>query len=136
MGPPKPVRQEDGSGCGIACVASLAGTKYAHAKNVAAALFKWTAKKRSFYTTSSELIQLLAEMNVQAGRGRMVRHWDSVSPLAIVAINPDAENFRWHWVVFFRTGDTAIVLDPQSKHLTRKDFSRMRLRSYIPVWVK
>lgn len=132
---PKPVRQKDSTGCGLACVACLAGAKYAEVKEVATIMFNWPPTTRRFYTTSAQIIALLEKFELQGKKGRMVRNWDSISSLAIVAINPHEvkKNVYWHWVVFSKIGDQAIVIDPKTKSMVRKNISRIRLRSYIPV---
>lgn len=132
---PKPVRQNDPTGCGLACVACLAGATYADVKEVATTIFNWPPTTRCFYTTSAQIIALLEEFELQGMKGRMVRNWDSISSLAIVAINPRElkKSVYWHWVVFSKIGDKAIVIDPKTKSMVRKNISRIRLRSYIPV---
>ena len=77
--------------------------------------------------------QLLLKMKVKAMKGRAIRRWPWLPDTAIVGINHNERIDSWHWVVFCRESDSEYVLDPQSKHEIRTDFSRMRLRSCIPV---
>jgi len=49
----KRILQEDATGCGLACVAMIAGKKYAEVKKLALAN-KYFENKKTFYTTSSE----------------------------------------------------------------------------------
>lgn len=86
-----------------------------------------------FYTRSHHLNRLLENLGCTAGRSRAVRKWESLPDLAIAAINPDSENYCWHWVVFVRDGEDAYVLDSRSKRERRTDFARVRLRSCLPV---
>lgn len=131
---PKRIEQADTSGCGIACVACLASVSYVRAKRVASKLFEWHQTKRSgFYTDFDQLSNLLAEFEIKAGKRKVVKKWSSLPSLAIVAINPDENYYKWHWVVFSRNEDGDVVLDPRSKAPERRDFNRMKLWSFIAI---
>jgi len=129
----KRIIQEHGTGCGIACVAMIAGSTYAEVMNVARQLFGWPASQRSFYTSSGQLRQLLEVFRVPSQQGRAVRNWSSLPDAAVVGINHNKNYDTWHWVVFCRAEEGEFVLDPRSKRDKRTDFGRMSLRSYIPV---
>lgn len=129
----KRIRQEHRTGCGIACVAMLSGTTYAYAMSIAVKVLNWDESQRTFYTSSSQLKNLLLEMNIRASRGRSIRKWSSMPNMAIVGINYNEKRDTWHWVIFRRDADREYVLDPQSKRDIRTDFGRMRLRSCIPI---
>lgn len=129
----KRIRQKDGTGCGIACVAMVVGESYATVMKVARDIFQWEKDKRSFYTTSSQLRNLLLAFELQSQRGRSVRHLLSLPDLAIVGINHNRKTNNWHWVVFRREPDHEYVLDPLSKHIYRSSLSRIRLHSCIPI---
>lgn len=126
------VIQQDRTGCGIACVATIACTSYSKVRHMACIQFGWR-EDGVFYTMSLHLARLLDSLGYTAGRGRAVRHWESLPNLAIVAINPHKEDSGWHWVVFVRDDGNAYVIDPRSKRKRRTDFGRMRLRSCIPI---
>jgi ABC-type bacteriocin/lantibiotic exporter with double-glycine peptidase domain len=128
----KKVVQRDPTGCGLACVASIANTSYESVKRIACHTFNWH-ERGVFYTYASHLAKLLAQYGCGAGQARAVRRWESLPVLAIIAVNPDKTNFRWHWVVYVRNADEEYVVDPRSKRVRRRDFARMRLRSYIPI---
>lgn len=128
------VVQQDRTGCGIACVAAIARAPYSRVRRMACRHFGWRMEG-VFYTRSHHLIHLLENLGCATGRSRTVRRWESLPDLAIAAVNPDSENFNWHWVVFVREGGGAYVIDPRSKRERRTDFGRMRLRSCIPVSV-
>lgn len=129
------VRQEHSTSCGIACVAMITGIPYRKVLAIAKEQIRWR-RDNSFYTNYVDLKVLLSFFNVKYGYGRMVKHWDSVSDLAIVAINYSEKYNNWHWVVFCRENHSQYVLDPKSKTEKRTDFSRMRLRSYLPIKYK
>ena len=129
----KRIRQEDRTGCGIACIAMLNGSTYTEVMTVAAEVFNWDESQRTFYTSTSQLQNLLLKMNIPALKGRSIRKWSSMPDTAIVGINYNEKKDAWHWVVFRRVADREYVLDPQSKREIRTDFGRMRLRSCIPI---
>lgn len=130
----KRILQEDATGCGLACVAMIVGKTYAEVKKMALdnGILE---EKRTFYTISSDLINLLDCFNFKAQRGRKVNHWSSVQTVSIVAINFRESNKSWHWVVYVPDENQGYVIDPHKKikNDKRVDFSRMRLRSYIPI---
>jgi ABC-type bacteriocin/lantibiotic exporter with double-glycine peptidase domain len=127
------VKQEHKTGCGIACVAMITDSQYSEVLDEARELFQWPENDRSLYTSAKQLAALLSRFDFLAKRGRMVRKWSSISDLAIVAINYNQKTQTWHWVVFERKLGCGFVYDPHSKSEVRTDFSRMRLRSYVPV---
>jgi ABC-type bacteriocin/lantibiotic exporter with double-glycine peptidase domain len=128
------IRQEHGTGCGIACVAMVAkGATYSKVMKIARKLFDWDDSQRAFYTSSAQLQKLLLAFKVQTKKGRVVRKWSSLPETAIVGINHNEKANTWHWVVFRREVAMEYVLDPRTKSDIRKDFSRMRLRSCIPI---
>lgn len=130
----KRILQEDATGCGLACVAMIVGETYADVKKVALEN-EILEEKRTFYTTSSDLINLLDHFNLKAKRGKRVSDWSSIQSLSIVAINYKENIDSWHWVVYVPDDKHGYVLDPHKKIKNDKriDFSRMRLRSYIPI---
>ncbi|WP_341678703.1 cysteine peptidase family C39 domain-containing protein [Niveibacterium sp. SC-1] len=128
------VIQEDSTGCGLACVAMLAGRSYQAVKKQAHSVLKtWPRGPRSFYTTKSHLKALLAEYGVRHGNYRKADSWEKLNAdLAIVAINLQA-NDNWHWVVFRRDGSDRYLLDPRAKSERRIDFWRARIMAYLPI---
>lgn len=130
----KRIIQDDATGCGLACVAMIAGATYAEAKKVAldSGILKL---QKTFYTTSNNLIRLLECFDIKAKIGRKVSYWSSIQSVSIVAINFREGSNSWHWVVYVPDENQGYVLDPHKKIKTdqRIDFSRMRLRSYIPI---
>lgn len=131
----KRVIQEDSTGCGIACIAMVAGISYAEAKQIT--LNNEILKKsvKNFYTTTKDLVNILNSIGIESSKGRKVRYWSSINTISIVGINFLETTDTWHWVLFIPNEDTGYVLDPSKRVKTEKrtDFSRMRLRSYIPI---
>ena len=131
----KRVIQEDSTGCGIACIAMVAGISYAEAKQIT--LNNEILKKsvKNFYTTTKDLVNVLNSIGIESSKGRKVRYWSSINTISIVGINFLETTDTWHWVLFIPNKDTGYVLDPSKRVKTEKrtDFSRMRLRSYIPI---
>lgn len=127
--------QVDSTGCGLACVAMLAGRSYEQVKRKSIRLGILNDKE-PFYTVTQDLRELLANYNISSKPGRKVRKWESLPDKAILAINHQENYGIWHWVVFVRvSSEKFYVLDPRRAVKTerRTDFGRMRLRSYIEV---
>lgn len=130
----KRILQEDATGCGLACIAMIVGKTYAEVKKIALDN-EILEEKRTFYTKDKHLISLLDYFNFKAKKERKVSQWPLVQTLSIVAINYKKNNDSWHWVVYVPDENQGYVLDPHKKIKTDKrvDFSRMRVRSYIPI---
>ena len=126
--------QRDTTGCGLACVAMIAGKKYAEVKRKAIEL-GLVDSNGPFRTSCGELRMLVKAIGGEALIGRKATYWASLPDLAIAGINYREKKNEWHWVVFVREGKDTYVLDPWHKIKTtkRRDFGRMRLRSCIPI---
>ncbi|MEH6418676.1 hypothetical protein [Pseudomonas sp. CGJS7] len=139
--------QQDRSGCGLACVAMLAGIGYAQARTLARALdigpkpyrHRVGAGVRSapdgYFTDARQLRRMLRVLGLAAGAERTVSDWRECDGDGIVAINHDPSNDRWHWDVHLRDAGSACVLDPNARVRSerRTDFGRMRPVRFIPV---
>lgn len=134
----KRIIQEDSTGCGLACVAMLAGVEYRNVKSKAISM-KLLPYHGPYYTRTSHLNKLLVSYTIQVKHGRKVRNWKSLSSKAIIGINYKEKSNTWHWALFVRENNgEEYVVDPKRniKLNKRKDFGRMRLRSYIPVYIR
>jgi len=129
----KLVRQKHRTGCGLACVAMIAGISYKETFSFARHAFNWQKTESNFRTDSNDLRTLLSVLKIKTEKGRSVRKISSLSDKAIVAINYNEDRETWHWVVFLREKEKEYFLDPRTKKILRTDFTRMRLRSFIPV---
>jgi hypothetical protein len=139
--------QQDRSGCGLACVAMLAGIGYAQARGLAQALgvgpkpyrYRVGAGSRTardgYLTDARQLRRMLKLLGLRSEAEREVSDWDECDGDGIVAINYDAANDSWHWVVHLRDRNGACVLDPNARVRSerRTDFGRMRPVRFIPV---
>ncbi|NML29020.1 cysteine peptidase family C39 domain-containing protein [Zoogloea dura] len=130
----KRVIQEDSTGCGLACIAMIVGTRYKTIKKQAHELLHdWPSRSRSFYTEAAHLKTLLKAHSIEYGNYRRTDNWPQIKvELAIAAINL-RKNGNWHWVVFKQQNNDAYILDPRSKQEKRRDFRRARLHAYLPI---
>lgn len=145
-----PVRrclQHDRSGCGLACVAMLAGIGYAQARTLARALAIGPRLSRhraggggarapleSWRTDARQLRRMLAVLRIGSGSERAVGDWRDCGGDGLVAINP-REDGTWHWVVYLHDPVAPRVLDPNPRvrRDPRRDFGRMRPVRFVPV---
>lgn len=118
--------QQHTTGCGIACIAMLARKNYAAAlKKAEEILPDDFGYRRNFRTTASCLRQLAATYGFTVGRKvrfrdvrRMkLRNFECYmikrrsSCHAIVAVNPNTDRTRWHWVLW--DYERRRILDPK-----------------------
>lgn len=133
----KPVIQEETTGCGIAASATILQRGYAEVKARANALGIHAEDERLFSETD-HIRTLLRDYGVAvADCETPFVSWQQLPDLALLAIKHHYENDRpyWHWVVFRRSGDEAVVFDsaPNLEHNTRRDFSAMAPKWFIAV---
>jgi len=136
----KPVVQEDVTGCGIASVAALAGVTYKQTKAVAAQLGIQVTDSR-LWSDTAFVRTLLKHFKIDAApQEQPFRSWNTLPPLALLAIKWHRRGNQtfWHWVVFQREFDRAVVLDPKPslKHPVRTDFGRITPKWFIRIDAK
>lgn len=117
------VVQQDSTGCGIACVAMLAGKTYVQVRKLALEILS-LEEGDPFYTGTKDLVSLGERYNLKIGvRRRKFKAFEALPDKAILAINYKQNTDTWHWVVFHRTAKEPYVLDPKKsiKKDKRKD---------------
>lgn len=133
----KPVIQEEISGCGIACVAVLARVSYRRAKAVAnrRGIF---AEDERLWSETAYVRGLLRHFGIRTARDEQpFTTWDSLPNVALLAIKWHEVQGRpfWHWVVFARQGNGAVVFDSKRglcQHV-RTDLGRITPKWSIKV---
>lgn len=138
------VKQEHRKGCGLACIAALAGKRYAtvHAKAITIRedLSEGFGKRRDFSTSPRDLRKLAKEFKFCLGRKvqfpdpkpmnleNFTRFMNDLKLdcHAVLAINR-RKSGDWHWVVWDH--ERRRVLDPKEPPYRRK----IRPRYYLPV---
>lgn len=96
------LRQEDSHGCGVACLAMLAGESYANVRAlfVKQGLGEKRGRKRPFATNFRELLSVAAVLGLK-GTMRHWNGWHAMSGIGIIKVPTKA--LDWHWVVAERT---------------------------------
>lgn len=120
--------QQDRNGCGLACVAMLAGISYRQACAIAEQR-GWYADIRKNGMPTHRLRKLLRDSGVRTNPAVRTSRWERFSDLAIVCTNS-------HWAVFQRNkAGVERVFDSNAslKNGIRTDFSRIRPVFYIEV---
>ena len=137
MNPLKPVLQDDPTGCGFACVATVARVPYHIVKRKATQLGIQVTDDR-LWSDTAFVRKLLAHFGIQVvPHTQPFRSWATLPPLALLAIKWHRKGTRdfWHWVVFWRSTDGPRVLDPKRSlaHHLRTDFGRMHPKWYMTI---
>jgi len=129
------VRQRDPTGCGLACIAMIAGTNYEKVRDIAVNELGWN-EAEAFYTGTRDLRELSRYFGVDVGkRRRPFKTFQSLPTVAILAINYKEQTDTWHWVVFHRIEDNPVIYDPNQsiKNDKRRDFGRIKAKWFLPV---
>ena len=118
-------------------MATLAGVSYRQAQRVARRL-GISAEDQRLWSETDYVRRLLQEFGVRAGKAETsFTTWRTLPPVALLAIKWHRVRGRafWHWVVFSRGPNGAVVLDPKRTLRThrRTDFGRMRPKWFIAV---
>lgn len=134
----EPVIQEEATGCGLACVAMLAGESYQAVREVAAGLGIY-ASDAALWSDTAYVRRLLAHYGIAAAPEETpFTTWAELPDCALLATKHHYENGRpfWHWVVFVREAEGAAVLDP-APYLAenrRTDWEAMRVAWFLAAY--
>ena len=125
--------QEDATGCGLACVAMLAGEPYAAVRETAAGL-GIRPDDPALWSDTAYVRRLLAHYGIAAVPGETpFTGWDTLPDRALLATRHHYEQGRpfWHWCVFAREPGGPEVLDPAPylAHPRRTDLAAIE-----PAW--
>lgn len=128
------VRQKDPTGCGIACIAMLSGTRYKDVRSRFKEIGPRLTDGKRFYTNAKEVCRLGALFGVEFERTRLtpIYNLENLPDLAILRVsNLCGDTRNWHWVVFQRGDGKREVFDPQKKRLQK--IRKLYVTSYLRV---
>lgn len=132
-----PVVQEEKTGCGIASVANILGKSYADMKVIANNMGIFAADESLWSDTQYVRNMLRAQGIDVASEETPFSTWSALPDTALLSIKHYEEGGRkfWHWVVFRRLDDVAVVLDSASylPENIRTDFDNMQPEWFIAV---
>jgi len=131
------VTQQDPTGCGIACVAMLAGVSYAAARAVAEAL-GIRSDDPALWSDTVHMRRLLQHYRIRAAAAETpFSSWETLPDTALLATKWHRHQGipHWHWSVFTRSAGGPLVLDPKAalKQHRRRDFGRIRPKWYFAI---
>ena len=129
------VKQGDPTGCGLACIAMLAGSDYNTVRELAIKELGFE-DSGAFYTGTNHLRYLSDSFNIELGKKRrQFKSFEALPEIAILAINYKEDSDTWHWVVYRRTINDEFVYDPRKniKANKRRDFGRIKAKWFLPV---
>lgn len=133
----KPVIQQEQTGCGIAAVATFAGVTYRDAQRVGRAL-GILAADATLWSSTGPVRRLLRQHGIATSPGEQpFVSWDRLPSKALLAIKWRRQRGQasWHWVVFWRGPQGAVVFDSKAslRSPVRRDFGRMKPKWFIRV---
>lgn len=118
------VKQFDDEGCGLACTAMAAATKY---RIVRARAFPDGAV---VVTSTKRLRAIMGEFGVTLGN-RLIslrdKHPRTLAFDALLKVNPRQNGKEWHWVIWDH--ERQLILDPR-----RPPYKRYRKVSYVRLF--
>lgn len=131
------VVQEEASGCGIAACANLARISYAEAKVLANSLGIY-AEDKTLWSETSHVRQLLSALNISVSdKQTPFVSWNDLPDRALIALKWHEIKGKpfWHWAVFRRDDNGAVVIDSarRLKSPIRTDFGRMKPKWFLEV---
>jgi hypothetical protein len=119
------VKQEDDEGCGLACIAMVAGTTYAAVRKTYREVLGIERSDKIKPTGLPVLKEIMRRHGVVI-EGRM-RHFKGRTPdelgldySALLKINPRREGDEWHWVIWDHTRGR--MLDPKKPPYQRPKY--------------
>lgn len=133
------VLQQHETGCGLACLAMLAGQDYRSMYRRFAPKIRALYGDRLLAIDDETMREFCDEIGVAMGKDTDFSDWNQLRNRrhsALVAINPERlldRSRSWHWVVY--DGDRDLVLDPYrgiAQH-ERRDYDQMRPYFYAPI---
>ncbi|MFA9460350.1 hypothetical protein [Thiohalorhabdus methylotrophus] len=108
------VIQEEETGCGLACVAMLAGESYEAVRRTAAGM-GIRATDEALWSDTAYVRRLLRHYGIETRPGEApFTGWAELPARALLATKLHYDRGRpfWHWVVFVREPEGPVVLDP------------------------
>jgi hypothetical protein len=132
----EPIIQQDPTGCGIACVAMLAGVSYAIVKTVAET-HGIRIDNPALWSDPAQVRSLLRHYGILAAAETPFTGWEQLPETALLATKWQLHQGipHWHWSVFTRSAGQPLVLDPKAdlKQHRRRDFGRIRPKWFIAI---
>lgn len=130
----KRVVQEDPTGCGLACVAMVAGETYTEIRRLAIE-YLGVDPVGPFYTDLDDLRYMLNWYGYGVLRSTSFKSYTPISPISIMGIERNGSGVEDHWVVHVKCGLDRYVLDPAPgvKSEQRRDWWRLHPVSYANI---
>ena len=132
------VVQKDRTGCGLACVATIANQSYRQVKKEASQL-GIDVQDQQLWSDTKYILTLLSHYGFSALPQRTpFKSWDHLPSLALLAIKWHKERNQafWHWVIFWQGPQGPVVLDPKQslRNNARTDFGRIKPKWFLTVF--
>ena len=101
----KYIKQEDETGCGVACIAMISGQSY---KTIRSFLINNKVegiekRKTNFRLNHPQLLKVTKTVRLHILEKQRFSKWTDVPSKAIVSTDFDPKRRNWHWIVFDKT---------------------------------
>jgi hypothetical protein len=121
-------------GCGLACVAMIAGVSYDEAKAMVKSRPKRSGNCTSYVDLRFGLDSYGVAYEMNGRRAFRFTDWSALPDRAIVAVECEPQRpAYWHWVVFDRVDGAGFVLDPARRRVVRRGINNIRGRGYMTI---
>jgi hypothetical protein len=128
------VVQEDGTGCGLACVAMVVSCTYAEVRTLAINELGFDPAG-PFFTDYADIRAILARFDYRLSRRTSFRGYSLLGPLSLLGVERAGSGEEDHWMVHVKCGLDRYALDPAGKVKSerRQDWWRIFPVSYANI---
>ncbi|HAS6199636.1 TPA: hypothetical protein I7171_23070 [Vibrio vulnificus] len=109
------IKQNDTTGCGLACIAALLEIEYEVVKKIASNALCWSERKKVFRTQPDQIVKLLAYYGV-ASSVTTFSEVEMSATASILGVNSDS-NRNFHWVIHIPHENGNLIFDPETAEL-------------------
>ena len=128
------VKQLTPSSCGIAVVASLANKSHTEIKKLYIKLIWNNKDPKNYYSYLTQMVKVLKNLKIKSALNHTTsNNWNDLPDVAVARIL--YKNGCGHFCIFFRDENNRKYLYDPYLNKIRKDFYRLNLTHYLPIYL-